>query len=121
MITKKWLPPLVAAFAIAALPAWSAVPRATIDVAPPTPLEAETMPPQRDGYVWSPGYWDYEGARHTWRKGHWVQARRGYRYEPAHWAQENGRWSLYAENWVSDEDGKDPRSAASRADGTQLR
>ncbi len=105
MLNKKpWFAPLVAALALSALPAWSALhPRYTTEEAPPAPQD-EVAPPHREGYVWAPGYWDYTGHQRMWKEGHWVRERRGYHYEPAHWAQENGRWNLYAENWVHDED-----------------
>src|SRR5258708_31077775 len=39
-----------------------------IDIAPP-PLRIETVPPPRGGYVWAPGYWEYQGREHVWIAG----------------------------------------------------
>ena len=29
--------------------------------------------PQREGYIWSPGHWEWNGRRHTFVEGHWVK------------------------------------------------
>ena len=62
--------------------------------APPA-ARAEVVPAARPGYVWVPGYWDYNnGHRYQWMNGHYVRERRGYHYEQSHWVQRNGRWHL---------------------------
>lgn len=48
----------------------------------PPPLRFESVPPARYGYVWAPGVWRWDGQRHVWMAGHWLQERPGYRYAP---------------------------------------
>lgn len=69
-----------------------------IGTAPP-PLRYERMPPPRNGYVWAPGYWNWNGYQHVWAQGHWVRARPGYVYHRPEWRQDHGRWYLHNERW----------------------
>jgi len=80
-----------------------------IDVAPP-PRRVEVIPPPREGFVWAPGYWNWDGGNHVWVGGRWIAARPGYYYvperweehaearghhwhfQPGHWEREHGRW-----------------------------
>lgn len=46
-------------------------PTAPAPEAPPPP-EAEVVPPQPNmTFVWTPGYWDWQGRRWYWRHGYW--------------------------------------------------
>jgi len=104
----RLIAPLFAAAALAAAPAFAAHRTDKIVVDQPPPMvSAEDTPAQREGFVWAPGYWGYTGSKFEWTKGHFVEARKGYRYEAPRWAQENGRWTLYPEQWVKNEDDKD--------------
>lgn len=69
-----------------------------IGTAPP-PLRYERVPPPRNGYVWAPGYWNWNGYQHVWAQGHWVTARPGYVYHRPEWRQDHGRWYLDNERW----------------------
>lgn len=53
-----------------------------IGTAPP-PLRYESLPPPRHGYVWAPGYWNWNGHRHVWVSGHWLVERPGLLLCPA--------------------------------------
>jgi len=107
---KRVLIPIIAALGISALPAMANeyIVR-DVTIAPPAPMAEEAGVP-REGYVWAPGYYDYAQNRHHWHKGHYVRERKGYTYVAPRWENENGRWSLYAENWVKDDNAKDKRS-----------
>lgn len=76
-----------------------------VDTAPPAP-RYESIPAPRSGYVWAPGYWNWEGNRHVWIAGHWETERRGYRYERSEWVRDNDRWRLNHGGWqqVADRD-----------------
>jgi hypothetical protein len=104
---KRMLTPLIAALALAALPAAGARSDKIVVDQPPPMTSAEDTPPQREGYVWAPGYWNYTGSKYEWTKGHWVQSRKGYRYTSPRWVQEDNRWTLYPESWVKNEDDKE--------------
>jgi hypothetical protein len=69
-----------------------------VNVAPP-PERSERVPAPRRGYVWSPGYWNWQGKRHVWVKGSWVRERRGYSYQPHRWVERDGRWYLERGHW----------------------
>jgi hypothetical protein len=61
----------------------------------------EVVPPPRAGYVWAPGYWDWDdhGHKHAWKQGHWVSERPGYVYEQPRWVRASNGWVLQPERW----------------------
>jgi hypothetical protein len=69
-----------------------------LDIAPPAP-RYEVVPPPRAGHVWQPGFWEWRGDRHYWRKGYWVRERPGYYWHPSRWENMNGRWVLRHGGW----------------------
>src|SRR5688572_13180842 len=69
-----------------------------LDVAPPAP-RYEVVPAPRAGYVWQPGFWEWRGDRHYWRKGYWVRERPGYYWHPSRWESDNGRWVMRPGGW----------------------
>ena len=98
MIKRKLLLAALAASSI-----WIAQPAAAqvsvyLDVPPPAP-RYEVIPAPRAGYVWQPGFWEYRGDRHYWRRGHWVRERPGYYWHPSRWQQRDGRWYLERGRW----------------------
>ncbi len=70
----------------------------SINVAPPPP-RVEMVPAPRRGYVWTPGYWNWNGRRHVWVGGNWVRARRGYVYAQPQWMERDGHWVLRRGGW----------------------
>jgi WXXGXW repeat (2 copies) len=87
-----------------AIPAAAGAASIYIQTAPPAP-RVEVAPAPRRGYVWSQGYWNWNGHRHVWVKGSWARERRGYAYRPNTWVEENGRWRLNRGGWDRDGDG----------------
>lgn len=65
----------------------------------PPPLRFESIPASRDGYLWAPGYWNWDGSRHVWSAGHWERVRRDEDYVRPEWRQENGKWHLVQGGW----------------------
>ncbi|MGH8800387.1 MAG: YXWGXW repeat-containing protein, partial [Casimicrobiaceae bacterium] len=53
------------------------------------------------GFVWAPGYWDWDGGhhRHTWRKGHYMRERRGEHWVPNQWVERSGRYHYEPGRW----------------------
>jgi len=89
----------LACLAVSATPARAcAVVGVSIGVAPP-PLRVERFG-VRAGYVWAPGYWRWNGARHVWVGGTWVVARPGYRYVGAGWVRVGPDWRFHRARWV---------------------
>ena len=99
MLKRKLLLGALAVSSIALVPlAAPAAVNLYVDIAPPAP-RYEVVPPPRAGYVWQPGYWDFRGDRHYWRKGYWVRERPGYYWHPSRWERDNGRWVLQHGGW----------------------
>ena len=71
-----------------------------IGSAPPAP-RFESVPAPRAGYVWAPGYWNWDGQRHVWTGGEWLRERSGNQYRRAAWIQENNRWRLDRGGWTA--------------------
>jgi hypothetical protein len=69
-----------------------------VDIAPPAP-QVEVVPAPRAGFVWAPGYWNYDGHRHVWAKGHWIHERKGHHWVGDNWEQRNGRWHHEVGHW----------------------
>jgi hypothetical protein len=69
---------------------------------PPPPPRYEAVPAPRHGYVWVPGFWDWNGRRHVWIAGHWERARPGYAYYRPEWHREGDRWVLNRGHWAEE-------------------
>ncbi|MDR3389304.1 MAG: YXWGXW repeat-containing protein [Rudaea sp.] len=69
-----------------------------IDVAPPAP-QVEIVPAARVGYVWAPGYWNYDGHQHVWSNGHYIREHRGHQWVNDSWEQRGTRWHHEAGHW----------------------
>lgn len=66
--------------------------------APPPPRE-EVIPAPRPGWVWHPGYWNWNGHEHVWIGGSWAKERPGYIWVPERWEQRDGRWVMSPGRW----------------------
>jgi WXXGXW repeat (2 copies) len=63
----------------------------TRTIAPPLARD-EPAPAFRNGYTWSPGFWDWRGTRYVWMKGEWVREKPGFTWAGWRWVEEGGRW-----------------------------
>ena len=72
--------------------------RVVINSAPPQ-ARYEAVPAPRAGYVWAPGYWNWEGNRHVWIDGHWETARNGYQYQRSEWVRDQNGYRLNRGGW----------------------
>jgi hypothetical protein len=70
----------------------------TSDMPPPAP-RVEITPAARDGFVWSPGYWDWGGHAYYWVPGSWVVQRRGAHYVANQWEQTGNQWHFLRGHW----------------------
>lgn len=70
-----------------------------INLAPPAP-RYEVAPTIRQGYVWAPGYWAWQGQEYRWVTGRQIAYRPGYRWVADHWEEGNryraGYWEREA-------------------------
>jgi hypothetical protein len=69
-----------------------------IDVAPPA-AQVEVVPAPRVGFVWAPGYWNWDGHRHVWVAGRWERDRPGHHWVPERWEERHGRWHFEEGRW----------------------
>ena len=69
-----------------------------VDRAPPA-VQVEVVPGPRQGYVWSPGYYDWKNDNHVWVQGESIREREGYSYQPNRWVERDGRWNLERSRW----------------------
>ena len=71
-----------------------------VAIAPP-PLPVYVVPaPPVVGYVWSPGYWGWNGYGYFWVPGTWVQApMAGYLWTPGYWGWGGGAFAWHAGYW----------------------
>jgi hypothetical protein len=68
---------------------------------PPPPLPDYDQPPcPGDGYLWTPGYWDYASTGYYWVPGAWVEAPyQGALWTPGYWAYSRGRYAFFHGYW----------------------
>jgi len=53
-----------------------------------------------DGYIWTPGYWAWDGEDYYWVPGTWVLAPEvGYLWTPPYWAWNGAAYAFYPGYW----------------------
>ncbi|MES2742629.1 MAG: YXWGXW repeat-containing protein [Pseudomonadota bacterium] len=70
-----------------------------IGTAPPPP-RYEPVPTMRRGYVWAPGFWNWDGRVHVWNEGHWETERVGRQFQRAEWVHDQYGWRLNRGGWI---------------------
>lgn len=70
-----------------------------ITTVPPPPLKLEIAPTARDGYLWSPGHWEWSGRSYFWVPGNWVVQRRNAHYVESQWTESGGSWHFAKAHW----------------------
>lgn len=68
----------------------------------PPPALPEYSQPQcpGDGYIWTPGYWNYEQTGYYWVPGVWTRAPyTGALWTPPYWGWHNGVYALFPGHW----------------------
>jgi hypothetical protein len=90
----------ISSAALAPVPALAQVDVSLVIGNAPPPPRFESIPQARPGYVWVPGYWNWNGRRHIWTSGHWEPERMGYQYRPSTWVREADGWRLEPGAWI---------------------
>jgi hypothetical protein len=88
------------AAALAPLPASAQTSFSVVIGNAPPPPRFESVPAPRRGYVWAPGFWNWDGHRHVWMSGHWENAREGYRFQGTQWVRDPGGYRLEQGGWI---------------------
>ena len=74
--------------------------RVVVRLAPPIPVLETPVPTPGAGYVWTPGYYAWNGQAYVWVPGTWVIAPwPGARWIPPHWARHRGGWVFVEGHW----------------------
>ena len=68
---------------------------------PPPALPTYQQPPAPgDGYMWTPGNWNYASTGYYWVPGAWVMAPyQGALWTPGYWGSRGGRYAYYPGSW----------------------
>jgi hypothetical protein len=68
---------------------------------PPPPLPDYDQPPcPGDGYMWTPGYWDYASTGYYWVPGAWVEAPyTGALWTPGYWGYSHNHYAFFHGYW----------------------
>ncbi len=68
---------------------------------PPPELPEYSQPPcPGDGYIWTPGYWNYEATGYFWVPGVWTRAPYvGALWTPPYWGFSRGVYALFPGHW----------------------
>jgi hypothetical protein len=75
-----------------------------VQPAPPAPIY-EAVPAPREGYVWTPGHYEWRNGQYVWMSREWMTARPGYAWRGGHWEQRNdGSWQFVAGHWMRSDD-----------------
>src|SRR5271156_3467905 len=72
----------------------------SVGFAPPAlPVYEQPICPQ-DGWLWTPGYWAWDGDDYYWVPGTWVAApQEGYLWTPPYWGWENNAFLFHEGFW----------------------
>jgi hypothetical protein len=100
-IRKLALASLFAAGAAVAPQISSAAVDIEVGIAPPAP-RYEVAPAPRTGYVWSQGYWGWDGHKHVWHSGRWQKERHGEHWVAENWEHRGDHWYLHNGHWDRD-------------------
>jgi hypothetical protein len=84
---------------VSAMPAVAASPSEIINRTPPPPQREEAAPQPKNGFVWSPGFWEWRGTGYKWSPGEWIKERRGHQWQPYGWQERDGRWHFVHGGW----------------------
>jgi len=72
-----------------------------LSVAPPA-AQVEAVPAIPAGYLWTPGFWVWNGAQHNWVPGRLLAERAGYHWQPNRWEERNHKYYRIAGYWEPD-------------------
>lgn len=101
-LKNLWVAALIASPVLIALPPQVAHAQASFNLRvgpPPPPPRVVAEPRGRRGYVWAPGYWQWNGRRHVWVNGSYVRERRGYRYVAPSWDRDRDAYRFRRGHW----------------------
>ncbi|MGA2708263.1 MAG: YXWGXW repeat-containing protein [Steroidobacteraceae bacterium] len=97
-LQKTLLSTLIGAGALLS-PRFSLAGAAIVSDTPPPAPRVEHEPLHRDGYVWAPGFWEWNGRFFNWIPGTWILERRGKHWVADRWDQIQNQWHYVRGHW----------------------
>ncbi len=73
--------------------------RVLVDVPPPEAKVSTPPTPTKVGYVWSPGYWNWDGSKYVAVEGNWVAVVEKKKWVAPVWNKEDNKWYFTAGHW----------------------
>ncbi len=73
-----------------------------VGVAPP-PERVEVVPAPREGYIYEPGHYEWNGAEYVWIGGQFIPDREGHEWHPYVLEHHGDRWHFRAGHWDDDD------------------
>jgi hypothetical protein len=71
-----------------------------VNIAPPRARYERRPPAPGRGYVWTPGYYRWDGRGYNWDRGAWVRPPRAHaRWIAPHWRRHGHRWVFVEGRW----------------------
>lgn len=101
-VQRKLLALGLAACTAATLASAPALADVFVRFGPPPPPRYEAVPVVPSGWVWVPGYWNWNGHRYVWMRGHRERAHRGRHWVEPRWYEDHGRWRQHRGRWDRD-------------------
>jgi hypothetical protein len=98
MLQKTLLLTLIGAGALIS-PTISLAGAEIVSDSPPPASRVEHEPQHRDGYVWAPGYWEWNGRFFHWTSGTWILEHRGKHWVADRWDQIQSQWHYVPGHW----------------------
>src|SRR5215471_18092219 len=84
---------------VAAAPALAQA-RFYVGFGPPAAVIERPVPPPGPNFVWTPGYYRWDGADYNWQRGRWVRPpRHGERWVPSRWDHNRNGWYFVDGRW----------------------
>ena len=71
----------------------------TVETAPPAAKPSPPPTPTKVGYMWSPGYWNWDGTAYAWTDGEWVAVVQEKKWVAPAWKQKGKKWYFTPGHW----------------------
>lgn len=73
-----------------------------ISKAPPPPIKVEVAPAPREGFIYEPGHYSWDGQKYNWVDSQFIKQREGHTYTPYVLEQRGEKWRFKAGHWDDD-------------------
>jgi hypothetical protein len=74
-----------------------------IGVPPPPPARVEVVPAPREGYVYEPGHYTWNGSAYVWVDGQFIRNRDGHEWRAYVLEPRGDKWHFRAGHWDDDD------------------